>query len=785
MIQVASLLLDLVQAGPFRHYTLHNRDHATKVLHLAGLLIPSHTLEHLSPLELAVIAYSSFLHDIGLSVTEEERTKLLGSAEFEDWLRDWAPLAESLHETRHQLDLAGPEERRALELRLYQIHEVALSEFLRPQHSDAHRYREVFGRLKETTGRADLFSVKDVSFEDALVDICASHTMDIGCLVETAGPHEERFPRDLLLGGQRLNCQYCAAILRLADILDFDRERTPRVLFEALGLYSSSLPGATVTLREWQKHLAVHTLELTPEELIVSADSSHPVIEHSIRSYCHTIERELRDTAAVVRKNPKEVSNNYYLDIPLTVRPSIRAHGYTYKDIGLRLNQTAILRLLMGERLYSYPGAALRELIQNAVDACRARQMLETGEYAPEIAIEWSSDDHGRLWLEVRDNGIGMDEHVLGEYLFTVGNCYYDSPEFQRVLKRRDHEPFVPIARFGVGLVSTFMIADTLEVVTQRVFSPRRDDIRRRVTLQGRQGLAYLVEEPSAEPGTCVRMRLRRDVTNDELFWQKLTAYLKRTVVRPAIEVKVTFPGHQFALVPNTFVKTAPNALRYLERQGLEMIKLDLAQWSDHLSGVAILFLAKDRQGRLSYHTGSGQLIRLDQTLQVRRVLEGESGNRVTINGFLMAAKRAHRIWHGQERIAWVVDLDVSDSAEIRYDVSRERVAPDAIGRIRRMLAEAVSKALAESDIKQRLDQPTLGLIERWHADRGERKRMPASARITDEQFLQAVLAEIPTGPWPKHMQHGIAERLGVAPHKAACAIGTLLEDGRITKPPS
>jgi molecular chaperone HtpG len=37
-VQTATPLVDLIISGPFKEYTLHNRDHAKKILHLACLI---------------------------------------------------------------------------------------------------------------------------------------------------------------------------------------------------------------------------------------------------------------------------------------------------------------------------------------------------------------------------------------------------------------------------------------------------------------------------------------------------------------------------------------------------------------------------------------------------------------------------------------------------------------------------------------------------------------------------------------------------------------------------
>jgi hypothetical protein len=43
-IETVTPLTDLTIAGPFRHYTLHNRDHSKKLLHLAEFLIAGETM---------------------------------------------------------------------------------------------------------------------------------------------------------------------------------------------------------------------------------------------------------------------------------------------------------------------------------------------------------------------------------------------------------------------------------------------------------------------------------------------------------------------------------------------------------------------------------------------------------------------------------------------------------------------------------------------------------------------------------------------------------------------
>jgi HSP90 family molecular chaperone len=77
--------------------------------------------------------------------------------------------------------------------------------------------------------------------------------------------------------------------------------------------------------------------------------------------------------------------------------------------------------LLTGNRLYADNRVFLRELIQNAVDACRLRKRLEPA-HDPAISIRFNNDIS---IVTVRDNGIGMDRQWIEKYFQTIGISLY------------------------------------------------------------------------------------------------------------------------------------------------------------------------------------------------------------------------------------------------------------------------------------------------------------------------------------------------------------------------
>ncbi len=773
-------LLDLIMVGPFREYTLHNPDHAKKLVHLAEFVVAPDTLDTLTPLELAVIIMSCHLHDLGMCLTSKERSEILSDPEFQDELRRWPQLWDDLQATRKMCQEATGADQMALEARIFQLQEAALSVFLRPRHATRERYVRLTTQLREFTGRTDLFSISRVSFEEELIAICMSHNLDVGVLAQTTDAYVDRFPRALPIAGQLLNTQFCACVLRIVDIMDFDRERSPRVLFESLGIENRDIPGSAVTLQEWNKHMAVHSIDIDfDEEIVVFADSRHPAIERSIRDFSAVIEREIRDTTAVLRKNSEKVLARYKLQLPVTVRAQVRSLGYVYKDLAFQLDESAITRLLMGESLYSNKTVALRELIQNAVDACQVRGMVDPNPtYSPHVRVFEETDDEKRIWLVVEDNGIGMDESILSRFFFKIGTSYYTSEEFQR-LSRNSAKPFVPISRFGIGILSVFMIGDELEVRTRNSFSARQDTIFRTIRVEGRFGLAFVTQKSTGAQGTTVRVRLtQRSPSAAELFLIQAASYVRTAIRRPAVPVSVELPPSPFEISPSTFIGLRDGAEWELEQSGMEAVVLDIGRWSKRMSGRVILFFFRTGDGKLTHRKGPEAL----KSEALRHYLSEYRGNTITVNGISMALRKVGRVLGQRERrLSGVIDVELRADPDVKYDVARDRLVEVGATLARQELRQAIVLGLRDLGIANRLDEEAQKALEspREYYRYPIRDFRPFE---NEEVLLKAVMGEIPPGKWPVGLHRIIAERLSISPSLVYRAMSALLESGRIIK---
>ncbi|MGY9069291.1 wHTH domain-containing protein [Streptomyces sp. CAS3] len=139
--------------------------------------------------------------------------------------------------------------------------------------------------------------------------------------------------------------------------------------------------------------------------------------------------------------------------------------------IRFRLDEERIQELLMGENLYRDRALAIRELYQNALDACRyarAYQYRRDGRdtFQGRITFRQGFDeDEQRHYLECQDEGIGMDETVLAEVFSRAGVRFGDHPR-SRDWADDDGLAVRPNSRFGIGVLSYFMLADEIRVTT-------------------------------------------------------------------------------------------------------------------------------------------------------------------------------------------------------------------------------------------------------------------------------------------------------------------------------
>ena len=302
--------------------------------------------------------------------------------------------------------------------------------------------------------------------------LCASHVRPPSQLTDG-----NSFRVDHLVGPHSVNLRFLAVILRLADILDFDQDRTPKALLRTINITSP------ISLIEWGKHRSVEGWEISPRRIRFSVACEHPVYQRATYEFMDAIDVELREAHRIVDECPRDTPRHYRLQIPRQVqrdRIEPKNNAYRYADLEFRLSRDEIVKLLMTDKLYNSNSLFVRELILNSLDALRYRVAVH-GKGTPQwdggkVMLKHSIDSNGSQVVSCKDNGIGMDESIVLNFLTNAGRSYYRSPEFaqHRMGFREDGVDFDPCSQFGIGFMSCFMFGDQIRIKTRRDYGPGR-----------------------------------------------------------------------------------------------------------------------------------------------------------------------------------------------------------------------------------------------------------------------------------------------------------------------
>lgn len=376
-----------------------------------------------------------------------------------------------------------------------------ISEYIRITHAD--RAREIIQR-----DWVNRICYRDVDLTVEFASLCFSHNEDALKVLD--------LDKNYLCGPDTFAClPMVAAILRLADLLDFDAKRTPSVLLSHLFVRHP------ISIQEWNKHRAVEAWTISPNLIQFHAKCSHPAIQSSINAFCDVIDQELsacNNIFSTLSEHNKNFSKNLTIKIPFKVdRTKIETKKmiggepeFLYRETQFNLSKNQVIDLLMGTKLYSDPEVALRELLQNSIDACLLRKAMEESwgnSYTPEIKVKYYTLDNEDV-LEIEDNGIGMDQHVIDNYYSKVGSSFYKSSDFYD-LKSQSNAKFTPTSRFGIGILSCFMVADTVDVDTRKVYEPHESSDPLNLTIEGQESIFWIKPGQRKTPGTTTKLFLR------------------------------------------------------------------------------------------------------------------------------------------------------------------------------------------------------------------------------------------------------------------------------------
>ena len=347
-------------------------------------------------------------------------------------------------------------------------------------------------------------------------------------LAVSAEPADER-----LLG--RLTATYVSdrwrlvgAVLWLAGIMATDLRQLPPVVPDLVGtgmeLPFTDIQDAAGRRAEW--------LSQDAGKIDLRLVCEHPALHDAFESIVGRAAK-----AAEVIHEGLPLPSGIEPGLPLTftadgLRPATKQDdepAYAVPLSRFQIAEEKVRELLMGKQLYGEPSLAIRELYQNALDACRWRQTRQEyrhrkfgdpAHWTGVIRFTQGTDGTGRPFVECTDNGVGMDLNTLKHVFANAGERFVYGQDFraEQVTWAELNPPLrlVSNSQFGVGVFSYFMLADEITVTTRH---QRRDGgvatEAYEVRIASSGSLIQIRQAPGELPnaGTRVRLYLGGDVT--------------------------------------------------------------------------------------------------------------------------------------------------------------------------------------------------------------------------------------------------------------------------------
>ena len=505
--EAATILGQLRASGLFGEYTEHDINHAKEMLQICQWIIPSAII--LNPIEKYLLVLSVYFHDIGMVICSDEKSTI---------------------EQCHELEVSSSfysETYSSFEATYKKKHPIALrDEILQEYIRETHHLRSARYVLKN--GRS--LGV-DPRLIQTVADLCCSH-----CERQITKQFPVDWPFNESGEINYVNLQFIAILLRLSDILDTTNMRTPEILFTWIS------PKSEQSLHEWERQMSVFSVaprRSEPHIIDIAGETTCPDIYFDLEQYQQRIMAEIEYVRGILLSYDPALAARYFLNIEKVSLEKIRAVNFEPVKMEISIDKERIVNLFMGNNIYiDSESAAIRELLLNAIDACRLRASQENPcNYQPEIEIILDSDQKTCI---IKDNGTGMNRYIIENFLLKVGRSFYSSDDFAEIASTHR-----PMSRFGIGFLSSFLIANKVEVTTRYY----KNEDNPQTHLEIRDVNQYVVvRNVTALPvaGTTIKLHLKQPLL-------RLEEIIKYWVHHLEFDVKLTIDGSKTIVTDNKF----------------------------------------------------------------------------------------------------------------------------------------------------------------------------------------------------------------------------------------
>jgi hypothetical protein len=533
----------------FPEYTDHSLKHITETIATASAIIRDEAWPIITAADVATLVLSILLHDSAMHLGDDGFTRLVdpvGNRPTVEGLDDkpWPTLwldflgEASRFDARKLYSLFGdtePSHNPGLEPKTWTARDrLLIGEFIRRHHGRLAHEISLRG-VPGPSGKS--LHLKDIpgAIADIVGLIARSHGQSIRSCLEYLKRYDVR-------EFKVVHAVFLMTLVRVSDYLQIHSGRAPEQILRIHRLRSPVSQG------EWKAHEAVRDIRNThedPEAIFVDAAPRDVKTYLKLRRLLAGIQEEMDSSWAVLGEIYGRYDGLKQFGLRLRrVRSSLDAEKefaatvpYIPCEAKFEAADADLLNLLIKPLYGDHPEVAVRELVQNAVDACRElRDYLEQrpdirpsdikGKDADVMVRLQEGTEEGTGWLEVTDSGIGMTSDTVRKYFLKAGASFRRSDAWRKLHESGPGKSRVlRSGRFGIGVLASFLLGDAIQVSTRHVDSAPEEGISFEATMASTE---IELRRSQRAVGTSVRINI-----SDKKVWNALARWDYRGELNP------------------------------------------------------------------------------------------------------------------------------------------------------------------------------------------------------------------------------------------------------------